>query len=230
MSYRSGPCNQSRCLWSGEFWRRRDVDVHELPSMSDAPDPPPLMPGWNLPRQRRESFPDAGLALQGSRSVRGLRGRCAAFFGRDRDSQVVAANLMASRVNVSSSGRRAWGKTSLLRAGVAYRLRRESGVDIRFTPPDRRIRGCARDLCLEPEASCISCSTNLKSSSSTTKAIVSSLRSLRRRSVDRILRVNVLIGIRRTRSLHSTRSGRSSEPPLEQAEAGEPGSCRWGGS
>ena len=53
------------------------------------------------------------------------------FFGRDRDSQVVAANLMASRVTVLF-GPTGVGKTSLLRAGVAYRLRRESGVDIRI--------------------------------------------------------------------------------------------------
>jgi WD40 repeat protein len=52
------------------------------------------------------------------------------FFGRDRDSQVIVANLMASRLTVLF-GPTGVGKTSVLRAGVAYRLRQEAGVDIR---------------------------------------------------------------------------------------------------
>src|SRR3989449_3334681 len=52
------------------------------------------------------------------------------FFGRDRDSQVIAANLMASRVTVLF-GPTGVGKTSVLRAGVAYKLRQEAGVDVR---------------------------------------------------------------------------------------------------
>jgi WD40 repeat protein len=52
------------------------------------------------------------------------------FFGRDRDSQVIAANLMAARVTVLF-GPTGVGKTSVLRAGVAYRLRQEAGVDVR---------------------------------------------------------------------------------------------------
>ncbi|HEY8631269.1 MAG TPA: hypothetical protein VIL73_12125, partial [Gaiellaceae bacterium] len=53
------------------------------------------------------------------------------FFGRDRDSQVIAANLMASRLTVLF-GPTGVGKTSVLRAGVAYRLRQETGVDVRI--------------------------------------------------------------------------------------------------
>jgi WD40 repeat protein len=52
------------------------------------------------------------------------------FFGRDRDSQVIAANLMASRVTVLY-GPTGVGKTSVLRAGVAYKLRQEAAVDVR---------------------------------------------------------------------------------------------------
>lgn len=51
------------------------------------------------------------------------------FFGRDRDSQVIAANLMASRLTVLF-GPTGVGKTSVLRAGVAYRLRREAAVRV----------------------------------------------------------------------------------------------------
>src|SRR5438105_1375144 len=46
------------------------------------------------------------------------------FFGRERESEVIAANLMAARVTVLY-GPSGVGKTSVLRAGVAYRLRRE---------------------------------------------------------------------------------------------------------
>jgi WD40 repeat protein len=53
------------------------------------------------------------------------------FFGRDRDSQVIAANLMASRLTVLF-GPTGVGKTSVLRAGVAYRLRQEMGVEVRI--------------------------------------------------------------------------------------------------
>jgi len=53
------------------------------------------------------------------------------FFGRDRDSQVIAANLMASRLTVLF-GPTGVGKTSVLRAGVAYKLRQEAGVDVRM--------------------------------------------------------------------------------------------------
>ena len=53
------------------------------------------------------------------------------FFGRDRDSQVIAANLMASRLTVLF-GPTGVGKTSVLRAGVAYKLRQEVGVDVRI--------------------------------------------------------------------------------------------------
>ena len=52
------------------------------------------------------------------------------FFGRERDSEVIAANLMASRLTVLF-GPTGVGKTSVLRAGVAYRLRQETGVDVR---------------------------------------------------------------------------------------------------
>jgi WD40 repeat protein len=49
------------------------------------------------------------------------------FFGRARETEVIAANLQASRLTVlyGSSG---VGKSSILRAGVAHRLRAEPGV------------------------------------------------------------------------------------------------------
>jgi WD40 repeat protein len=78
------------------------------------------------------------------------------FFGRDRDSQVIAANLMASRLTILF-GPTGVGKTSVLRAGVAYKLREETGADVRFhstwigdpaTAFGELEPGCANDLYL----------------------------------------------------------------------------------
>jgi ABC-type phosphate transport system ATPase subunit len=44
------------------------------------------------------------------------------FFGREREREIIAANLLASRVTVLY-GASGVGKSSVLRAGVAYRLR-----------------------------------------------------------------------------------------------------------
>jgi WD40 repeat protein len=51
------------------------------------------------------------------------------FFGRERDSEVIAANLMATRVTVLY-GPSGVGKTSAVRAGVAYRLRKEEEAEV----------------------------------------------------------------------------------------------------
>jgi hypothetical protein len=49
------------------------------------------------------------------------------FFGREREIEVIVANLMAARLTVLF-GASGVGKTSLLRAGVAHRLRRADGA------------------------------------------------------------------------------------------------------
>jgi WD40 repeat protein len=51
------------------------------------------------------------------------------FFGRERESEVIAANLMAARITVLY-GPSGVGKSSVLRAGVAHRLRQEQEVDV----------------------------------------------------------------------------------------------------
>jgi WD40 repeat protein len=51
------------------------------------------------------------------------------FFGRERESEVIAANLMAARITVLY-GPSGVGKSSVLRAGVAHRLRQEQGVEV----------------------------------------------------------------------------------------------------
>jgi WD40 repeat protein len=51
------------------------------------------------------------------------------FFGRERESEVIAANLIAARLTVLF-GPSGVGKSSVLRAGVAHRLRQEEGVEV----------------------------------------------------------------------------------------------------
>jgi WD40 repeat protein len=51
------------------------------------------------------------------------------FFGREVESEVIAANLMAARMTVLY-GPSGVGKSSILRAGVAHRLRLEQGIEV----------------------------------------------------------------------------------------------------
>jgi hypothetical protein len=51
------------------------------------------------------------------------------FFGRERESEVIAANLIASRITVLY-GPSGVGKSSVLRAGVAHRLSHEQEVGV----------------------------------------------------------------------------------------------------
>jgi WD40 repeat protein len=51
------------------------------------------------------------------------------FFGRERESEVIAANLIAARITVLY-GPSGVGKSSVLRAGVAHRLRQEQEVEV----------------------------------------------------------------------------------------------------
>jgi WD40 repeat protein len=51
------------------------------------------------------------------------------FFGRERESEVIAANLMAARLTVLY-GPSGVGKSSVLRAGVAHRLRQEREAEV----------------------------------------------------------------------------------------------------
>src|SRR5262249_34708821 len=53
------------------------------------------------------------------------------FFGRSRETETIAANLQAARLTVLF-GPAGVGKTSVLRAGVAHRLRQEGDVDVKI--------------------------------------------------------------------------------------------------
>jgi WD40 repeat protein len=51
------------------------------------------------------------------------------FFGRERESEVISANLIASRITILY-GPSGVGKSSVLRAGVAHRLRQEREAEV----------------------------------------------------------------------------------------------------
>jgi len=68
--------------------------------------------------------PFKGLAPFGDSDVDALL-----FFGRSRETETIAANLQAARLTVLF-GPAGVGKTSVLRAGVAHRLRQEWGVGV----------------------------------------------------------------------------------------------------
>ena len=51
------------------------------------------------------------------------------FFGRERETEIICANLMAAPITVLY-GPSGVGKTSVLRAGVAHRLRRDEGAEV----------------------------------------------------------------------------------------------------
>jgi WD40 repeat protein len=51
------------------------------------------------------------------------------FFGRERESSIIAENLLAARLTVLY-GPSGVGKTSVLRAGVAHRLRRQADLNV----------------------------------------------------------------------------------------------------
>src|SRR3954462_4593658 len=78
------------------------------------------------------------------------------FFGRGRDTNIIAANLMASRFTVLY-GPLGVGKSSVLRAGVVRRLRSvasDSSVVVHDSwagdPAEELVRAVASDLGVEP--------------------------------------------------------------------------------
>jgi WD40 repeat protein len=74
-----------------------------------------------------ESTPYRGLAAFGDSPIDALF-----FFGREREVEVISANLVAARLTVLH-GPSGVGKTSLLRAGVAQRLRQEGAAVVVFS-------------------------------------------------------------------------------------------------
>ena len=119
LAYRSWAVQPAAEHVASELWRERGAEVYDV-SLVD------IRSGVRAPdlgaRDRGRGVilppsPFKGLSAFGD----GEHDR-RFFFGRERESEVVAANLMASRLTVLY-GPSGVGKSSLLRAGVAQRLR-----------------------------------------------------------------------------------------------------------
>ena len=101
-----------------ELWRERGAEVYDVSLDGYARELTRLTAF--APGRRRVNLPPSpfkGLSYFGDSETDWLF-----FFGRERESELVAANLMASRLTVLY-GPSGVGKSSLLRAGVARRLR-----------------------------------------------------------------------------------------------------------
>ena len=130
LSYRSWAVQPDTKGLEREFWRRLDVDVLQAP-LEEYVELLGRHSRWRCRHdeptstrarraRRRGALPESpykGLAPFGDSDLDALL-----FFGRERDSEIVVANLLAARLTVlyGSSG---VGKSSLLAASVARRLR-----------------------------------------------------------------------------------------------------------
>ena len=102
-----------------EFWHRRDVDVLELPLEAYAEALGREAGAAEVTGVNTPDSPYKGLAAFGDSELDALL-----FFGRERERDLVIANMIASRLTVLY-GPSGVGKSSLLSAGVARSLREE---------------------------------------------------------------------------------------------------------
>ena len=195
-----------------EFWRRRNVEVIDMA---------PAAYMAELAASSREAVGMSATArepVQGACRVRRLAELDALlFFGREREREAIVANLLASRLTVLY-GPSGVGKSSLLRAGVAQRLR---ALGDAVGDRARRLGGGSgrrivasvheADPELGPTAGLVdtvaaaaqrngrgrtSCSTSSRSTSSTTAPTARSADALPELLRRPGLRVNVLIALR----------------------------------
>ena len=131
LGYRSWAVDDEPHPFELEFWRKHGVDVLDLPLER-------CIDALGGACRRRDSggdrltdaalsappTPFKGLAPFGESELDMLL-----FFGREREIEVIAANLVASRLTVLY-GPSGVGKTSLLRAGVVTRLRRDEAAGV----------------------------------------------------------------------------------------------------
>ncbi len=120
LAYRSWAVQRSADHVAGELWRERGAEVYDVSLDTYAGELARLTSALAGRRGADMNLPPSpfkGLAYFGDSEH-----DWHFFFGRERESEVVAANLMASRLTVLY-GPSGVGKSSLLRAGVARRLR-----------------------------------------------------------------------------------------------------------
>ncbi len=124
LPYRSWSVHPGPQPLEREFWRRRDVEVVDMaPAAYVAELERALEKAVGLVTGAPES-PYKGLASFEDSELDALL-----FFGREREIAAVAANVLANRLTVLY-GPSGVGKSSLLGAGVARRLREQSGAPV----------------------------------------------------------------------------------------------------
>ena len=134
---------ERRTRSSSELWRQRGIDIFDLPldeyvaglSSRIAAEVPAHEQAESLsPYRGLTPFEDSDLDVL-------------FFFGRERERELIEANLMASRLTVLY-GETGVGKSSVLRAGVAHHLRGQARANLeergRAGARGRRLRRVAR--------------------------------------------------------------------------------------
>ena len=118
ISYRSWAVLPGAQPIQRELWRQRGVDLYDVPLDEFVAGLERRLAGV-VPREAARAPTRAS-----SRSRTASSTRCL-FFGRERESEIIAANVLAARLTVLY-GPSGVGKSSVLRAGVAHRLRRQA--------------------------------------------------------------------------------------------------------
>ena len=120
LAYRSWAVQPAAEHVASELWRERGVEVYDVSLETYAEELARLTAA--LAGRGRSVMPASRRLSRGSPTSATPSTDWRFFFGRERESELVAANLMASRLTVLY-GPSGVGKSSLLRAGVARRLR-----------------------------------------------------------------------------------------------------------
>ena len=122
ISYRSWAVLPGAQPIQHELWRQRGVDLYDVPLDEFVADLERRL-GCGGDRVIIDS-PYKGLVPFKDTELDALL-----FYGRERESEIIAANVLASRLTVLY-GPSGVGKSSVLRAGVAHRLRRQARENV----------------------------------------------------------------------------------------------------
>ena len=104
------------------FWRSRDVDLLEAGSRSTSTRSPGMRASGRSGALMEARFVSLARPYKGLAAFDDSDLDVRFFFGRERETEVIGANVMASRLTVLY-GPLGVGKSSVLRAGVSRRLR-----------------------------------------------------------------------------------------------------------
>ena len=122
ISYRSWAVLPGAQPIQHELWRQRGVDLYDVPLDDFVADLERRLAG--VAHRVIVDSPYKGLVPFEDTELDALL-----FYGRERESEIIAANVLAARLTVLY-GPSGVGKSSVLRAGVAHRLRRQARENV----------------------------------------------------------------------------------------------------